>query len=66
MGINTPDRLGRQGQPGNKTTRIAVLLCAVAEMLKADEGLTPPELAQQVKALSQEDKAVFLKLLREE
>jgi hypothetical protein len=35
-------------------------------MLKADEGLTPPELAQQVKALSQEDKAVFLKLLREE
>jgi hypothetical protein len=64
-------------QPGNKTTRIAVLLCAVAKML-ADEGaegaasaddaiearkLTPAELAQQFAALSRKDKQVLAKMI---
>jgi hypothetical protein len=80
MSLQTKDALKSKfdeinSQPGNTTTIMAVLLCAVAEML-ADEGaaraddaieakeLTPAELVQQVKALSQKDTEVFLKLFR--
>jgi hypothetical protein len=62
------------GQLGNTTTIMAVLLCAIDKML-VDEGdaraddaiearkLTPAELAQQFEAFSPEDRRTFAKMI---